>query len=234
LPGLAGNAASGSIAQGAKVQAEPRMSNRTNEAWLEALRAAGPAREAALADLRQVIVTSLPYAVAQQKTLAEPELQALADDVAQETLVRVLTHLGSFEGRSRFTTWVLKISVRVAFTELRRRHWQDVPLDQQAFQYGEAAGKMMADTAAGPERVAEQASMAALVHRMLSEELTERQQQAMRAMLRGMPLEEIARRLGTERNALYKLLHDARLRLRRRLEKEGLSPGEVLALFERR
>jgi RNA polymerase sigma-70 factor (ECF subfamily) len=209
------------------------MSDRNNQAWLEALSASGPAREEALAELRQVVVDSLPHAIGHGATPDDPEFKALAEDVAQETLVRVLAHLGSFEGRSRFTTWVLKISVRVAYTELRRRHWKDASLDQLEADYGEAPGQMMADRAAGPERVAEQASVAALINRMLAEELTERQRRAMMAMMRGMPLEEIARRLGTERNALYKLLHDARLRLRQRLEREGLSPAEVLALFER-
>jgi hypothetical protein len=31
---------------------------------------------------------------------------------------------------------------------------------------------------------------------------------------------------------LYKMLHDARLRLKKRLGKEGLTPQEVLAVFE--
>ena len=96
------------------------------------------------------------------------------------------------------------------------------------------AGQIMADPQAGPERAAEQASVAALVSRMLAEELTERQRQALTAVMQGMPLEEVARRLGTERNALYKLLHDARLRLKGRLEREGLSPGAVLELFARK
>ena len=210
-----------------------QTSDRDNSTWLEVLAASGPAREAALADLRQIIVTSLPYAVTRRPTQDEADFQAFAEDVAQETLVRVLDHLGSFEGRARFTTWVLKIAVRVAFTELRRRHWQNVSLDQLEAEHGEAAGPLLTDPAAGPERAAEQASVAALVSRMLEEELTERQRRAMTAMMQGMPLEEIARRMGTERNALYKLLHDARLRLKARLEREGLSAGEVVALFER-
>ena len=37
--------------------------------------------------------------------------------------------------------------------------------------------------------------------------------------------------MGTNRNALYKLLHDARQRLRRKMEEEGLSPQDVLAAF---
>jgi RNA polymerase sigma-70 factor (ECF subfamily) len=63
--------------------------------------------------------------------------------------------------------------------------------------------------------------------------LTEKQRTALMAVaLRGMPLEEVARRMGTERNTLYKLLHDARLKLKKQLEKEGLSPAEVMATFE--
>ena len=209
------------------------MSDRNNQDWLEALSATGQEREAALADLRQLIVASLGPAIGHPTTPDNPEFRALAEDVAQETLLRVLAHLESFEGRSRFTTWALTISVRVAFTELRRRHWKDVSLDQVEADHDEASTQIPADPAAGPERAAEQASVTALVNRMLAEELTDRQRRAMMAMMGGMPLEEIARRLGTERNALYKLLHDARLKLRRRLAREGLSTGDVLALFEK-
>ena len=45
-------------------------------------------------------------------------------------------------------------------------------------------------------------------------------------------MEEAARRLKTNRNALYKLLHDARLRLKQRLQTEGLTAQEVLEAFE--
>ena len=45
-------------------------------------------------------------------------------------------------------------------------------------------------------------------------------------------MEDAARKLKTNRNALYKLLHDARLRLKRRLSAEDISPNEVLTLFE--
>jgi RNA polymerase sigma-70 factor (ECF subfamily) len=52
------------------------------------------------------------------------------------------------------------------------------------------------------------------------------------AVMEGFPLEEAARRLGTNRNALYKMMHDARQRLKKRLEKDGLTPQEVLSVFE--
>ncbi len=71
------------------------------------------------------------------------------------------------------------------------------------------------------------------MRRIIDEELTDRQRLAMTAVaLKGMPLEEVARRMGTERNALYKLLHDGRLRLKRRLEREGMLIPELLAIFD--
>ncbi len=71
--------------------------------------------------------------------------------------------------------------------------------------------------------------MVETLQRFIAEELTDRQREAMVAvMFEGMPLEEAARRMDTNRNALYKLLHDARKKLKKRIEAEDLSPGEVL------
>jgi RNA polymerase sigma-70 factor (ECF subfamily) len=70
------------------------------------------------------------------------------------------------------------------------------------------------------------------VNQIIMEELTDKQRKAMTAIMEGFPLEEAAQRLGTNRNALYKMLHDARLRLKKRLEKEGLTMQEILAVFE--
>ena len=194
-----------------------------------------PAREAALADLRATILAGLPYALANWLSAADPQFDALAEDVTQETLMRVLDRLDTFEGRSQFTTWVHKIAVRVALTELRRRRWKDVSLDELLEgAEGDAASREMPDSAPDPERFAEQADVLARVQRILMEELTEKQRQAMLALgVRGVPMEEVARRMGLERNALYKLMHDARLRLKRRLLRNGLSPADVLAVFER-
>jgi RNA polymerase sigma-70 factor (ECF subfamily) len=211
------------------------MTKRTNEQWLSELRTGGSRREAALADLRADILYGLPYALRDWLSPDAPQFSALAEEVTQETLMRVLDHLDSFEGRSQFTTWAHKIAVRVALTELRRRRWKDVSLESLTNSAeGDSSSQPIADTAPGPETVMEQADVLARVQKMMLEELTDKQLRAMMAVaIRGMPLEEAARRLGTERNALYKLLHDARLRLKRRLAREGLTPGELLAVFER-
>ncbi len=214
----------------------PPMTKRTNEQWLTDLRAGESQREAALADLRAEIMYGLPYALRDWLSPDDPHFAALAEEVAQETLMRVLDHLDSFEGRSQFTTWVHKIAVRVALTELRRRHWKDVSLDSLLeSEEGERTPRAMADHTLEPESAAEQADLLEHLRQMMAKELTAKQLQAMMAVgIQGMPLEEAARRMGMQRNALYKLLHDARLRLKRRLAREGLSAAELLAVFERR
>ncbi len=212
----------------------PPMTKRTNEQWLSDLRAGGSQRETALVDLRADILYGLPYALAGWLSPDDPHFLALAEEVAQETLMRALDHLDSFEGRSQFTTWVHKIAVRVALTELRRRHWKDVSLDSLLErEEGERSPRAMADRTPEPEIAAEQADLLAHLQRMMTEELTAKQLRAMMAVgVQGMPLEEAARRMGMKRNALYKLLHDARLRLKRRLAREGLSAAELLTVFE--
>jgi RNA polymerase sigma-70 factor (ECF subfamily) len=90
----------------------------------------------------------------------------------------------------------------------------------------------MADTQPAPDDLATKQVMFDTVRRLIYEELTERQREAIvTVMLNGMPLEEAARRMDTNRNALYKLLYDARKRLKKCLISEGLSQQDVLAVF---
>ena len=215
------------------VRLQCSVAHRSNEEWLRDLHSAETSRDVALADLRAIVLSGLPYALAHWLNPDDPAFGPLAEEVAQNTLMRVLERLDSFEGRSQFTTWVHKIAVRIALTELRRRKWQDVSLEAQIESTPSAEEPhWAADTAAGPETLAERGDLLSRIERMLREELTDRQRQAMTALaIQGLPLEEVARRLGTERNALYKLLHDARIRLKRRLEREGLTPAEALAIF---
>ena len=210
------------------------MTARTNEAWLSDLRTNGEIRSKALEDLRVVIQRGLPYALSRWLSPDQPQFGALVEEVTQETLLRVLDQLGTFEGRSQFTTWVHKIAVRIALTELRRKRWRDSSLDELTEnEDAPPPPGLLADSQAGPEISAERGDMLSRVRRIIEEELTDRQRQALILLgVQDMPIEDAARRLKTNRNALYKLLHDARLRLRTRLAKEEIAPHEVLALFE--
>ena len=192
--------------------------------------------EAALADLRAVILTGLPYALSNYLSPDNPQFKSLTEEVAQDTLLRVMDHLDTFEGRSRFTTWVQKIAVRIALTELRRRRWRDFSLDSLVEENEESISfpSLMIDPALNPDSLTQQSDMLQRVGRLINEELTEKQRQAIVATtIEGVPLEEVARRMNMKRNALYKLLHDARLRLKNRMANEGLTTEDIWAVFDR-
>ena len=212
------------------------MATRTNEAWLSDLRANNETRSMALEDLRAVIQKGLPYALSRWLSPDLPQFSSLVDEVTQETLLRVLDQLNTFEGRSQFTTWVHKIAVRIALTELRRKRWRDSSLDELTEnEDAPPPPGLLADSQASPETSAERGDMMTRVRRIIEEELTDRQRQALILLgVQDMPIEDAARKLKTNRNALYKLLHDARLRLRTRLATEEIAPHEVLALFEQK
>jgi len=210
------------------------MEKRTNEEWIAGLRAGGDQQAQALEDLRAIILRGLPYAIAGKIAPNSPESEALTEDVAQETLLSVLKYLDTFEGRSQFTTWAHKIAVRAALTELRRRRWREVPLPEMEMNDdGDSSYRELADDQPSPEEQSERNDMMKRVNRIIMEELTEKQRQAMTTVaMHGFPLEEAAQKLGTNRNTLYKLMHDARLKLKHRLEKEGMTPQQVLSVFE--
>lgn len=210
------------------------MAVRDNAQWLEDLRSTGSIRVLALADLRATIVSGLPYALSRWLSPTDPQFEPLVEEIAQETLLRVLDRLDSFEGRSQFTTWVHKIAVRLALTELRRRRWRDYSLDELVEQEAEARSfpALLLDPSLSPDILAEQNDTFQRLRRIIAEELTEKQRRAMIAVaIKGIPMEEVARRMGTNRNALYKLLHDARLNLKRRLEKEEMDLESIFAIF---
>jgi RNA polymerase sigma-70 factor (ECF subfamily) len=210
------------------------MTNRTNDQWLSELRAEDDTREAALEDLHAIILRGLPFALSRWLSPSNPQFEALTEEVTQETLLRVLDQLHTFEGRSQFTTWVHKIAIRIALTELRRKRWQDSSLDEMVDnEETPFSPRILEDSSATPEQSAERADMMDRIRRVIDEELTERQRRALIMLgMQGMPMEEAARQLNTNRNALYKLLHDARLRLKQRLQTEGLDAQEVLSAFE--
>jgi RNA polymerase sigma-70 factor (ECF subfamily) len=207
------------------------MQNRTNSEWLAEL--GGPDPDQAIEDLRATLIRGLRYALVGR---VQGDLDMMIEDFVQDALLRILDNLDTFRGESQFTTWAQKIAVRVAFSELRRKRWKDItlqdlmPKDDEA---GDFIPAILSDPGPNPEQQTTQQAMISLVMRLIMDELTERQREVIMAvMVGGMPLEEVAQRMNTNRNALYKLIHDARKRLQSRLGAEGLTPDEVLAVFE--
>ena len=149
---------------------------RDNDTWLADLRAADERREAALHDLHDTLQRILPRALARWLSPETGHFEAFLEDVIQDTLVRVLDRIETFEGRSQFTTWVYKIAIRIALNELRHRRWREVSLDglEESTDQEQMPSERFASNDPRPDMVLERKDTFELVKQIIEEELTER------------------------------------------------------------
>ena len=197
----------------------------SDQTWIERLSGDDDAREEALAELRQLLLRRLGQSVLGGIGVDDD----FKEDIAQETLITVLSRLEQFEGRSRFTTWATTIAIRKALTELRRHRWKDVSL-QQLLKVPEGREHLTPSNDPTPAASSERRDLINSLYMAIQSKLTPRQRDALLAELKGMPQEEIGRRLGSSRNAVYKLTHDARKRLKLELEALGYSSADLQLL----
>jgi RNA polymerase sigma-70 factor (ECF subfamily) len=149
--------------------------------------------------------------------LSPAELEELAQDAAGDAAVSVLRRLEDFRGESSFRTWAYKFALLEASVKVRRRAWRDreVTLEPEHWENFAHAGPEPGDDA-------ENAALFEVVREGIRTALTPRQRQVLVAVvLEGVPIDVLAERLGTNRNALYKMLHDARRRLRAHVAAAG-------------
>lgn len=222
-----------------------RTSDRTNEQWLFDLAETeqnSSRRARAIEDLSARLQRAIFYYLSRERSdlssLASDEITQMAQDFAQDSVLRVLNNLDSFRGDSQFTTWATKVAMRVAISEMRRARYKDFSLDALSetgeVQPADNAPAINGEQPEGPDRAVEQADVMAKVQAALADVLTKRQRTALEAVVvEGVPIEVVAERMGTNRNALYKLIHDARRKLRTHLVEVGLAPDYIMGLFEK-
>ncbi len=197
---------------------------RTNAEWLADLSSIGhPVRERAVEELVAYLRSGLAKAFAGQSGVHEADM----DDFTQDAIVRILGALDSFRGDSLFTTWAMAVGLRVAYTTLRKRRSAHVSLEDLEGFEAQAAVSTLTPRPVRADRQTERNDLLAALRRAIDEQLTRRQRTAILAELRGVSSERLAELLGTNRNALYKLYHDARKSLRRALNDAGFSDEDV-------
>lgn len=195
----------------------------TNETWLTHLSGNGPEQQAVLSQLRDALVRNLHRALSSHAAAND----AFIEDAVQDALVRILERLSQFEGRSQFVTWATSIAIRVAMSELRRSRWKDVSIDEVASRLSMTASSDESAAAMQLERFA----IVEKMYEIIEHQLTEKQRAVLLGELRGVPQDEIVRHLGTNRNAVYKLGHDARRRLKQGMENAGYHADDIQAAF---
>ncbi len=201
------------------------MKHSPRQNWVAKLSTSGTGQEDALVQLREILSRRMHRAF-QGNTKVD---DAFIEDIVQEGLVAILNAINDFQGRSQFTTWATTITIRIAMTEMRRRRWKDVSLDE--LREGQSREPRSSGSAHTVEGAMQRSQLIAAMHQVIREQLTEKQRTVLQAELQGMPQEEIGRRIGSNRNAIYKLMHDARKRLKKGMIEAGYS-AEDLSHFQ--
>ena len=191
--------------------------------WLSSLRASGREHDDAVARLHELLLRAARFECARRRPtlphLRGDDLDDIANQAADDALVSVLRRLDSFRGESRFTTWAYKFALLEAAVKLRRRAWQgrEIPLEPESW-------SLFSSSVLEPGQSAEQSELLGTLQQAIDEILTPHQRRVLVALaLNGAPIDVLAERLNTTRNALYKTLHDARRKLRSHLDELGLS-----------
>jgi RNA polymerase sigma-70 factor (ECF subfamily) len=202
------------------VPAPPSLDPGSGE-WLRSLRASGAEREEAIARLHALLLRAARFEVARRRPtlphLRGGDLDDIAIQAADDALMGVLRRLDDFRGASRFTTWAYKFALYEAAVKLRKRAWQgrEVPLEPEGWALFSSAGLE-------PDAEVEQSELLATLQAAIDDVLTPHQRRVLVALaLNGVPIDVLAERLNTNRNALYKTLHDARRKLRKHLDERG-------------
>ena len=188
--------------------------------WLSALAGTGTEREAALARLHELLVRIARGEVRRrpQVQITGPELDDLAYQAAADALLAITRKIGQFRGESRFTTWAYKFVIFEVSAKIGRHFWRrpSVPLDAEDWE------RLPDRFGFDPAEQSQWWDLFATLRRAVDEELTERQRAVFVAIvLNDVPLDALAVQLGSNRNALYKTVFDARRKLRAVLAANG-------------
>jgi RNA polymerase sigma-70 factor (ECF subfamily) len=191
-------------------------------AWVRALEGARPERDDAVARLHALLLRAAGIEVARRRATGggAADLDDLATQAADDALMAILRKLHTYRGDSRFTTWAYKFALLEAAAAMRRRPWhgRELPLEAEGW------ARLPDDGRTSPVARAEASELIDAIRDGIAQVLTPHQRGVLVALaLNDVPIDVLAERRGTTRNALYKTLHDGRRKLRARLAEDGLA-----------
>ena len=193
--------------------------DRESATWLAHL--TGPRREEATGRLRELLLRIAHGEVNRRRArlgFGGPELEDIAEQAASDATLAVLGKLGDFRGEARFTTWAAKFAILEVSSKVGRHLWRKggVHLDPDAWE------RMPDRFGLGPGREAESRELLGALRRAVDNGLSDRQRRVFEAIvLNEVPLDVLVVELGSNRNAIYKTLFDARRKLRADLVANG-------------
>ena len=146
------------------------------------------------------------------------ELTDVAHQAAGDAMLAILAKLADFRGESRFITWAYRFVILEVSAKLGRHYWRHAPVTLDAGQWERLPDRFGID----PMRQAEAAGILAEVRRVVEEELTAHQRRIFVAVVVDqIPRDALVAELGLQKSAIYKVIFDARRKIRRALVAKG-------------
>jgi RNA polymerase sigma factor (sigma-70 family) len=189
--------------------------------WVRALESEGEVYEDACARLHALLLRIARSEIARRAGghhVTGPELDDLAHQAAADALLAIVRKVGRFRGESKFTTWAFTFVVFEVSGKLGRHFWRTPGVAFDADDWDRLPDRL------GPDPAAETEARELLdgLREAVADTLTEHQRRVFMALVMGgVPLDALVDRLGTNRNAVYKTMFDARRKLRDRLVERG-------------
>jgi RNA polymerase sigma-70 factor (ECF subfamily) len=153
---------------------------------------------------------------------------AQAEDLMQDVFTRLFTAAGSFERRSRFTTWIYTIARNVCIDFLRKRkHRNTVSLDQPKNSGDEPTSNLLERLKCDdrdPEDETHGRELRAVILRALEAISLEQREVFLLREEAGLPFEEIARIVDAPLNTVKSRMRYALQNLRAGLSAQGVEP----------
>jgi RNA polymerase sigma-70 factor, ECF subfamily len=147
-----------------------------------------------------------------------PELDDVAHQAASDAMLAILAKLAEFRGESRFITWAYRFVILEVSSKLGRRYWRNPLVALDAAQWERLPDRLGLD----PHQHAEAAALLTQVRHVVDTELTPHQRRIFIAIVvDGIPLNALAERLDLPRNTIYKVIFDARRKIRCALVAKG-------------
>jgi RNA polymerase sigma-70 factor, ECF subfamily len=201
----------------AVAQGPPALDSESRR-WIKRLTPGSPEREAGIEELHALLLKGARFEIQRRRArlphLRGDDYEDLAQQSADDALLAVLHKLGDFRGESRFTTWAYKFALLDAGARIRSRAWQgrDVPTESDRL-------AQLASCASTAQQDVEMKELFAALRHSIATDLSPYQRKVLVAVaLNDVPIDVLAAQRGTSRGAIYKTMHDARLKLRRALE----------------
>ena len=200
----------------------PLPGDPVSRRWVEQLHADHPRHEHAAARLHDVLrraaVHELNRRRRQLRALSGPELDDVAQQCANDAMMKILARIDDFAGLSRFTTWAYKFVIFEVSSKVARHAWRHHPPSAE-----DLAWDQLPDTLAPrPGEQAERREQLAALKQAIEDDLTPRQREVFAAIaLNDVSIDVLALELDSNRNAIYKNLFDARRKLRASLAAAG-------------